>query len=179
MTFTFRPADHDCDLTLNVPSNAPEMAGLLDAGVPSFSATAFFQFLKMELARANRYNFLVSLLLLRILPTPGAKCETERERLAELAYFLNGALRTTDFLGSLGNGLVAVVAPHSDLDTAARLLQRLQGQSLFSVFRRRTGCDLRAAFSVYPTDATTITALFNIALERMQDQEPVNSTAAD
>jgi GGDEF domain-containing protein len=168
MRFTPEPTDRDGDLTLDVASIPPEMAGLLDAGLPSFTATAFFQFLRSEVARANRYNFLVSLLLLRILPTPESKCTTERERLAELSYLLNASLRTTDYLGSLGDGLVGVIAPHSDLDTAARLLQRLQAQSLFSVFRRRTGCDLRAAFSVYPTDATTITSLFQIALERMR-----------
>lgn len=168
MRFTLEPTDPNGDLTLDVASIPPEIAGLLDAGLPSFSATAFYQFLKAEMARANRYNFLVSLLLLRILPTSESKCETEREQLSELAFLLNSTLRTTDFLGSLGSGLVGVVAPHSDLDTAARLLQRLQGQSLFSIFRRRTGCDLRAAFSVYPTDATTITSLFDIALERMR-----------
>ncbi len=168
MRFTLEPTDRTGDLTLDVASIPPEIAGLLDAGLPSLSATAFFQFLKAELARASRYNFLVSLLLLRILPTPESKCETERERLAELAYLLNATLRTTDFLGSLGNGLVGIVAPHSDLDTASRLMERLECQSLFSIFQRRTGCELRGAFSVYPTDATTITALFDVALGRIR-----------
>lgn len=168
MRFTFEPADRDHDVTLDVTSIPSEMAGLLDNGLPSYTATVFFQFLRLELARASRYNFLVSLLLLRILPTPDSKCGTERERLGELAYLLNANLRTTDFLGSLGDGLVGVIAPHSDLDTAPRLLQRLQTQSLFSAFRRKTGCDLRAAFSVYPTDATTIASLVDIALQRMQ-----------
>ncbi len=168
MRFTLEPTDQGGDLTLDLASIPLEMAGLLDAGLPSFSATPFFQSLRSELARANRYNFLVSLLLLRILPNPESKCETERERLAELAYLLNATLRTTDFLAPLGKGLVGVIAPHSDLDTAARLLQRLQAESLFSVFRRRTGCDLRAAFSVYPTDATTIASLVEIALARMR-----------
>lgn len=168
MRFTLEPTDPDGQFTLDVAAIPPEIAGLLDAGLPSFSATAFYQFLQAELARANRYNFLVSLMLLRILPTPESKCESERDRLSELAYLLNSTLRTTDFLGSLGSGLLGVVAPHSDLDTAARLLHRLQGQSLFSIFQRRTGCDLRAAYSVYPTDATTITALFEIALQRMR-----------
>ncbi|MFB3903583.1 MAG: hypothetical protein ACE15E_09025 [Acidobacteriota bacterium] len=168
MRFTLEPADHDTDLACDVASIPLEMAGLPDAGLPAFSKTAFFQFLKSEVVRANRYNFLVSLLLLQILPTPESKCETERERLAELAYLLDATLRTTDFLGSPDNGLVGIVAPHSDLDTAPRLLQRLQSQSLFAAFRRRTGCDVRAAYSVYPTDAATITALFDIALDRLR-----------
>jgi len=168
MRFTLQPADLEGEVTVDVASIPPAMAGLLDVGLPSFSDTAFFQFLKSEIARANRYNFLVSLLLLRIIPTPESKCETELERRAELAHLLNATLRTTDFLGSLGERLIAVIVPHSDLDTATRLLQRLQAQSLFSAFRRRTGCNLRAAFSVYPTDATTITALIDITVERMR-----------
>ncbi|RPJ59982.1 MAG: hypothetical protein EHM23_12025 [Acidobacteria bacterium] len=167
LRFTFEPTDRGGDLSLDVVSSPAEAAGVMDPRLLSSSATSFLHHLQSELARANRYNFFVSLLLLTILPTPESKYLTEQERLAELACLLDQSLRTTDILGSVGNGLVGVIAPHSDLDTAARLLQRLQAQSLFSVFRKRTGCELRAAFSVYPTDATTPTCLFDIALARL------------
>jgi len=179
MSFIMERADRDDDLTLDVASVPTELTGVLEAGLPSFDPTAFLQLLRLELARANRYNFLVSLLLMRILPTAAAKCETERERVSELAHLLNATLRTTDFLGSLGNGIVGVITPHSDSDTAARLLQRLQGQSLFWAFRRRTGCDLRAAFAVYPTDATTVAALLTVAMARMREEVPRSYTAVD
>ncbi len=168
MRFTLGPTDRDHETTLDVASIPSEMAGPLDDGRPSYTAPVFSQLLRSELARASRYNFLVSLLVLRILPTPEAKCMTEQEQLGELARLLNANLRTTDFLGPLGDRLVGVIAPHSDLDTAPRLLQRLQTQSLFSAFRQKTGCDLRAAFAVYPTDATTIASLVDIALQRMR-----------
>jgi len=160
--------DHDSSLTVDLASATDGLTGVSETGLPGISATSFCQVLKSEMARANRYNFLVSLLLLGIFPPPGSKCATERDRLSELACLLSATLRTTDYLGSLGNGLVGVIAPHSDLDTAALLLERLQTESVFSVFRRKTGCEIRAAYSVYPTDASTMTSLFSIALERIR-----------
>jgi len=180
MRFTLEPTDRGDDLSLDVSSSPVDVAGVMDPALLTSVATSFLHQLQSELARANRYNFLVSLLLLSILPTPESKYLTEQERLAELAYLLDQSLRTTDILSSVGNGLVGVIAPHSDLDTAAKLLQRLQAQSLFSVFRKRTGCGLRAAFSVYPTDATTLTSLCDIALARLlseSDGQPGASRA--
>ncbi|HXK60432.1 MAG TPA: hypothetical protein PLP42_11125 [Acidobacteriota bacterium] len=144
-----------------------ELAEFLESVPATVCETDIFRSLKAEIARAARYNFLVCLLLLRIVPGCQPLVRSSRDQTCELTHLLDSTIRATDLLGSVGKGLVAVILPHSDQDTGPRLLERLQTECLFSAFRRRTACDLRASFSVYPTDATTLLDLFRVALGRL------------
>jgi len=144
-----------------------EIGDLLEPGPHSLSQKAFFRSLRAEIARATRYNFLVCVIVLRILPNTQSPFQPESEGASELTRLLDSTLRTTDTLGCLGRRLVGVIIPHSSENSATRLFERLQAESLFSAFRRRTGCDLRAAFSLYPTDAVSISGLVRVACQRL------------
>lgn len=148
----------------------PIMRNLLAPELNCLRPEVFVHFLETELVRARRYNFFVSLLLAEIQPLGNGQEAGAAEALATLAERLNASLRRTDLLGQFGDNRLAVMAPHSDLQTAKRILARLESDSF--VFRLKSDGSylLRTSYAVYPRDASSLAALLQEAEARLSHE---------
>ena len=133
---------------------------------------AFLRLLKLELRRAARYNFLASVMLLRIDP------EVVGGNVTELPRALARTVRSTDVLGSLGSGMIGLIVPHADRQTAHRLLARLCLDSPIAALIQRTGASIQLGFGIYPTDATTLSGLLSVAFKRLETNHAVQADNA-
>ncbi len=157
-------------MTFEVESLPPELKHLLGTDMECLKREVFVHFLETELVRARRYNFFVSLLMADLQSTePDAAQGAARACMASLAESLNASLRRTDLIGCLGESRLAVVAPHSDLQTAKRILARLESDSFVFSLRRHNSYSLRTSYAVYPRDASSLAALLQEAEARLSD----------
>jgi GGDEF domain-containing protein len=143
------------------------MRHLLTPELDCLKPEVFIHFLETELVRARRYNYFVSLLLADIQPLTGQAGAATA--IASLAERLNVSLRRTDLLGQLGENRLAVVAPHSDLQTARRILARLESDSFVFSLKSDVSYSLRTSYAVYPRDASSLAALLLEAEARLSD----------
>ncbi len=145
------------------------MRHLLTPELDCLKPEVFLHFLETELVRARRYNYFVSLLLADIQPLAGARQNGAAAAIASLAERLNASLRRTDLLGQLGDNRLAVVAPHSDLQTAKRILARLESDSFVFSLKSDDSYSLRTSYAVYPQDANSLAALLLEAESRLSN----------
>lgn len=153
------------------PQSLPlEMKQLLASDMDCLKREVFVHLLETELVRARRYNFFVSLLLADLRPTtPDVPEGAAKACLASLAGGLNASLRRTDLIGCLSDSRLAVVAPHSDLQTAKRIFARLESDSFVFSLQRDDSYSLRTSYAVYPRDASSLAALLLEAEARLSN----------
>jgi len=156
-------------MTFEAQSIPLAMRHLLTPELDCLKPEVFLHFLETELVRARRYNYFVSLIIADVQPLAGAQQAGVAAAIASLAERLNASLRRTDLLGQLSDNRLAVVAPHSDLQTARRILARLESDSFVFSLKRDDTYSLRTSYAVYPRDANSLAALLLEAEARLSD----------
>jgi hypothetical protein len=141
----------------------PEMSALVDAESNIFVEGVFLEFLKWEMERAVRYNFGLSLLLFRVLEEKQVNSDLS----ALLAQSLRRTVRSTDFLGTVTQGILGLVAPHADRQTPPGLLRRLESESVLAPYQGRRGTTLQFAYASFPFEANTLKTFVGTALTRL------------
>lgn len=132
---------------------------------------AFNERLTYELNRAQRYAHSLSLALMDL---DGFKkvndlCGHPRgdEVLHMIAQNMQAAIRNTDYLARFGGDEFALLLTEADVETASRLMLRLQQIIEAQIIVRQDSHDLKVGISygcaTYPDDAQTLDDLYRIA----------------
>lgn len=112
--------------------------GGLDPLTGFYTFAHFKEVLFVEVKRARRYNFPISLALLSFDPLPHSIGEALRTRLfSGLALAIRQSIRDTDFPVQYNEDHVALVMPHTDLQgalaTSERICERVRSSKLKTV----------------------------------------------
>ena len=129
----------------------------------------FLPLLDKELARAERYNQYVSILLLKLEGVPRQEQAFWRERLAQV---LADKVRKSDCLGGFEEGTLGVILICASAKRACIALERLRFEALLCLSGRRQGMTLKTSYAVYPSEANSLDSLCELATRRLDEQEP-------
>ncbi len=128
----------------------------------------FLSLLDKELARAERYNHFVSILLLRVEGVPG------RERafwLARLAQVLANKVRKFDCFGNFEKGTLGIILVCAGVESVRIVLERLRFEALICLSGGTQEIHLKTSYAVYPSEANLLESLCDLAIQRLTDQE--------
>ncbi len=128
----------------------------------------FLSLLDKELARAERYNYFASILLLRVEGVPG------RERafwLARLTQVLANKVRKSDWVGNFEEGTLGVILICASAASARIVLERLRLEALICLSGGPQEIHLTTSYAVYPSEANLLESLCDLAVHRLTDQE--------
>jgi len=123
--------------------------------------------LRKELAGAERYNHLVSILLFK--PEGLARSE-QRPRLDRLAEALANNVRKSDYVGSIKEGTLGIILSHTSFDGAGIVLERLRFEAI-GLSGGPQKAQFKAAYAVFPSEANSLESLCDLAIQRLTDQE--------
>ncbi len=127
----------------------------------------FLFLLRKELAGAERYNHLVSILLFK--PEGLARSE-QRPRLDRLAEALANNVRKSDYVGSIKEGTLGIILSHTSMDGAGIVLERLRFEAI-GLSGGPQKAQFKAAYAVFPSEANSLESLCDLAIQRLTDQE--------
>jgi len=128
----------------------------------------FLSLLDKELARAERYNHFVSILLLRVEGVPG------RERafwLARLALALPDKVRRSDYLGNFEKETLGIILVCAGVESTRIVLERLRFEALICLSGGPQEIHLKTSYAVCPSEANLLESLCDLAIQRLTDQE--------
>ncbi len=128
----------------------------------------FLPLLNKELARAERYNHFVSILLLRVEGVPG------RERtlwLARLTQVLANKVRQSDWFGNFEEGTLGVILICASAESARIVLERLRLEALICLSGGPQEIHLKTSYAVYPSEANLLESLCDLAIQRLTDPD--------
>ncbi len=126
----------------------------------------FLSLLDKELARAERYNHFVSILLFK--PEGLAKSE---QVLGQLARALANNVRKSDYVGSIKEGTLGIILSHTGIDSAGIVLERLRSAALICLSGGPREIHLKTSYAVCPSEANLLESLCDLAVQRLTDQE--------
>ncbi len=121
-----------------------------------------------ELARAERYNPHVSILLLKIEGVPKPEQDVW---LARLALALADKVRRSDYLGNFEEGTLGVILICASAENARIVLERLRFEALICLSGGPQEIHLKTSYAVCPSEANLLESLCDLALQRLTDQE--------
>ncbi len=127
----------------------------------------FLFLLRKELAGAERYNHLVSILLFK--PEGLARSE-QRPRLDRLAEAFANNVRKSDYVGSIKEGTLGIILSHTSIDGAGIVLERLRFEAI-GLSGGPQKAHFKAAYAVFPSEANSLESLCDLAIQRLTDQE--------
>jgi len=128
----------------------------------------FFSLLDKELARAERYNQYVSILLLKI---EGVPRQEQDVWLARLAQVLADKVRKSDYLGVWEEGTLGVILTCASAEKAHIALERLRFEALICLSDGPQEIHLKTSYAAYPSEANLLEPLCDLAIQRLTDQE--------
>ena len=128
----------------------------------------FLPLLDKELARAERYNQYVSILLLKLEGVPGREQKFWLERLAQV---LAGEVRKSDYFGSFEEGTLGVILICASAENARIALERLRIEALLCLSGGPQGITLKTSYAVFPSEATSLDSLCDLATERLLKED--------
>ena len=124
----------------------------------------FLPLLDKELARAERYNQYVSILMLKLEGVPGREQKFWLERLAQV---LAGKVRKSDCFGVFEEGTLGVILICASAENARIALERLRVEALLCLSGGPQGITLKTSYAVFPSEATSLDSLCDLATERL------------
>ncbi len=124
----------------------------------------FLPLLDKELARAERYNQYVSILLLRLEGVSGQEQSFWLERLAQV---LADKVRKSDCFGGFEEGTLGVILICASAENARIALERLRVEALLCLSGGPQGITLKTSYAVFPSEATSLNSLCDLATERL------------
>ncbi len=124
----------------------------------------FLPLLDKELARAERYNQYVSILLLRLEGVSGQEQSFWLERLAQV---LADKVRKSDCFGGFEEGTLGVILICASAENARIALERLRVEALLCLSGGPQGITLKTSYAVFPSEATSLDSLCDLATERL------------
>ncbi|TDI09192.1 MAG: hypothetical protein E2P08_03495 [Acidobacteria bacterium] len=124
----------------------------------------FLPLLDKELARAERYNQYVSILLLRLEGVSGREQSFWLERLAQV---LADKVRKSDCFGGFEEGTLGVILICASAENARIALERLRVEALLCLSGGPQGITLKTSYAVFPSEATSLDSLCDLATERL------------
>ena len=124
----------------------------------------FLPLLDKELARAERYNQYVSILLLKLEGVPGREQSFWLERLAQV---LANKVRKSDCFGGFEEGTLGVILICASADNARIALERLRVEALLCLSGGPQGITLKTSYAVFPSEATSFDSLCDLATDRL------------
>ncbi len=124
----------------------------------------FLPLLDKELARAERYNQYVSILLLRLEGVPGREQSFWLERLAQV---LVNKVRKSDCFGGFEEGTLGVILICASAENARIALERLRVEALLCLAGGPQGITLKTSYAVFPSEATSLDSLCDLATDRL------------
>jgi len=124
----------------------------------------FLPLLDKELARAERYNQYVSILLLRLEGVSGQEQSFWLERLAQV---LADKVRKSDCFGGFEEGTLGVILICASAKNARIALERLRVEALLCLSGGPQGITLKTSYAVFPSEATSLDSLCDLATERL------------
>ncbi len=126
----------------------------------------FLSFLDKNLARAERYNHFVSILLFK---PEGLQRLRQDSGLDRLARALANNVRKSDSVGSIQKGTLAVILLHSSINGAEIVLERLKFEGLIGLSGEPQKVDLKGSYAVYPSEANSLESLCDLAIQRLAE----------
>ena len=130
----------------------------------------FLPLLDKELARAERYNQYVSILLLRLEGVPGREQSFWLERLAQV---LANKVRKSDCFGGFEEGTLGVILICASAENARIALERLRVEALLCLSGGPQGITLKTSYAVFPSEATSLDSLCDLATDRLVKEHHV------
>ncbi len=131
----------------------------------------FLSLLDKELARAERYNQYVSILLFKLAGVP------RREQnfwLARLAQVLADQVRKSDCFGGFEEGTLGVILICASAEKARIVLERLRVEALLLCLSGgHQGITLKTSYAVFPSEATSLDSLCDLATERLLKEHQI------
>ena len=124
----------------------------------------FLPLLDKELARAERYNQYVSILLLKLEGVPGREQSFWLERLAQV---LADKVRKSDCFGGFEEGTLGVILICASAENARIALERLRVEALLCLAGGPQGITLKTSYAVFPSEATSFDSLCDLATDRL------------
>lgn len=125
---------------------------------------SFLPLLDKELARAERYNQYVSILLLKLEGVPRREQDFWLERLAKV---LADKVRKSDCFGGFEEGTLGVILICASAENARTALERLTVEALLYLSGGPQGITLKTSYAVFPSEATSLDSLCDLATERL------------
>ncbi len=130
----------------------------------------FLPLLDKELARAERYNQYVSILLLKL---EGVSGREQDFWLARLTQVLANKVRKSDCFGSFEEGTLGVILICAGADNARVALERLRVEALLCLSGGPQGMNLKTSYAVFPSEATSLDSLCDLATERLLKEHQI------
>ena len=130
---------------------------------PCIKRNLFFYFLEEEVARAFRYQFFVALLLFQLQKNYNSLS-------ADLADHLSRHLRKSDYVGTVRRGTLGTILLNSKVEASLKVMERLSSDFVSSITKTHPQLGLKASCTVYPTEANTLSSLYDTALKRLRAQ---------
>jgi len=124
----------------------------------------FLPLLDKELARAERYNQYVSILLLKLEGVPRREQDFWLDRLAQV---LADKVRKSDCFGGFEEGTLGVILICASAENARTALERLRVEALLYLSSGPQGITLKTSYAVFPSEATSLDSLCDLATERL------------
>ncbi len=129
----------------------------------------FLSLLDKELARAERYNQHVSILLLKIEGVPRQEQDVWRARLAQ---GLADKVRKSDCFGVFGEGTLGVILICASVEKARIALERLKFEAPLCLSGGHQGILLKTSYAVFPSEANSLDSLCDLATQRLTETGP-------
>jgi len=152
------------------PLSSEALASILEPSLPAeigcFNAGGFDFFLSHVLASSHRYGHYAAILMFRL-----RESSYNGQGLKKLTEILSGGIRKTDYLGRIGEDTVAVILQHATLESAQKVLSRLNGElsNAFAVDPDQ----IAGSSAVFPTEANTLSTLRDLAEERLAQRNNI------
>ena len=126
----------------------------------------FLSLLDKELARAERYNQHVSVLLLKI---EGVPRQEQDVWLARLVQGLADKVRKSDCFGIFGPGTLGVILICASAEKARMALERLRFEALLCLSAGHQGLALKTSYAAFPSEANSLDSLCDLATQRLTE----------
>lgn len=159
-------------------SRALERASPLDRVTHVLKAEAFTARMAEEIARAERYQAPLGVVVVRVVDLEGFTRVFGQYKtglmLAHLAQVLGLAVRSSDTIGRLTEADFGIVLPHADARSTRAVAERVRslvGSASFEgdALEPVTTCATSAGWAHWPDDAADAEGLLRAALERAGD----------
>ncbi len=124
----------------------------------------FLSLLDKELARAERYNQHVSVLLLKI---EGLPRQEQDVWLTRLVQGLADKVRKSDCFGIFGDGTLGVILICAGAEKARMALERLRFEALLYLSTGHQGPALKTSYAAFPSEANSLDSLCDLATQRL------------
>ena len=128
----------------------------------------FLPLLDKELARAERYNQYVSILLLKLEGVSGREHDFW---LARLTQVLAGKVRRSDCFGGVEEGTLGVILICACADNVRVALERFRVEALLCLSGGPQVINLKTSYAVFPSDASLLDSLCDLATERLLKED--------